>query len=151
MARPGTDFALSPSVDNDMRRGAMGLGVQGAVYRLLSAACERARPPSGRHPWWRDLPPAWRGEVVEPIAFRVYREPDLAAERVFGRDEDGELCFYAHHYLRPVGTRARPAAQGERVSAWRLNDLRWLIYRVPIQGEAWAGRGFYAFSVSPPV
>ncbi|MBL8448165.1 MAG: hypothetical protein JNJ44_12210 [Zoogloeaceae bacterium] len=136
---------------NDKRPGAMGLGVQGAVYRLLSTACERARQTSGSHRWWRDLPAAWRGQVVEPIAFRVYREPDLAAERVFGRDEDGQVCFYAHRYLRPLGKPGRAAAQGERVSAWRLIDQRWLIHRVPIYGEELAGRGFYTFSASPPV
>lgn len=127
------------------------LGVRGAVYRLIAAACERASPAAVSYPWWRDLPEAWRVQAVEPLDFKIYREPALAAERVFGRDEDGVACFYAHRYLVPP---ARPGAAsqayGETLSAWRLGDQRWLIHRVLIQGEQSTGRGFYTLSETMP-
>lgn len=127
------------------------LGVRGAVHRLIATACERASPAAGSHPWWRDLPAAWRAVAVEPLDFKVYREPALAAERVFGRDEDGAACFYFHHYLVPP---ARPGAgtpaYGEALTAWRLEDQRWLIHRVLLQGEQTTGRGFYTLSETMP-
>lgn len=127
------------------------LGVRGAVYRLIAAACERASPAVVSHPWWQNLPQDWRQLAVEPLDFKVYREPALAAERVFGLDEDGAACFYTHRYLVPPprrGSGAQP--QGEILRAWRLVDRRWLIHRILIQGEQAPGRGFYTFSETMP-
>lgn len=127
------------------------LGVRGAVYKLISAACERASPAATSYPWSQDLPDTWRVLTREPLDFKIYREPALAAERVFGLDEDGLACFYFHRYLvPPPKSRRGGQALGETLSAWRLADQRWLIHRVLIQGEQSGGRGFYTLSETMP-
>ncbi len=48
--------------------------------------------------WHHRLPPAWREMVVAPLAFEVFRDADLAAERCFGYDTERRRCYYAHRF-----------------------------------------------------
>ena len=109
------------------------------------------------YPWRAFLPAEWRSMVSAPLAFRHYEEPELEALRVFGEDEDGAACYYAHRYLirdlrSDDGEEFYLApAYGESITAWRLRDGRWLVHRVVSVGEeVGAGQGFYSFSESMP-
>lgn len=122
----------------------------------IKAGNRRRVSDSGDQPWWRNLPTEWRDMVVTPLAFDLFREADLDAERVFGYDHDGVACYYAHRYvLREPRSDdgeefyAAPA-YAESVSAWLLRDERWLIHRIVRVGEDCGGRGFYSFSESMP-
>lgn len=111
---------------------------------------------SGDQPWWHRLPAQWRDMVVAPLAFDLFREPELDAERVFGYDPDGKACYYAHRYLlrEPRSDDGEEfyaaAAYAESVTAWLLRDERWLIHRCVHVDDDFDGRGFYSFSEHMP-
>lgn len=122
-------------------------------------ACPRqALAPATEACDWRDrLPKNWRAMVVAPGEFTRHREYEIAAERIFGTDEDGRRCFYAHSYVLP-GCRSDDDEEfyavivyAESVRAWRLRDDRWLIYRIVHTDEdCTPSRGFYSFSEHCP-
>lgn len=123
-------------------------GMQPAVRRHGSAR---------QHPWLVGLPAAWRQQVCAPLCFEIHRDHELAAQRVFGRDEDGAPCYYAHRW-----TLSEPCSDddeefyllptaGESVTAWRLRDERWLVRRVVLASEHCApSQPFYVFSDRMP-
>jgi hypothetical protein len=49
--------------------------------------------------WSQNLPPAWKELVVAPVAFDVFREYEIAADRTVGRDEDAAPCYCTSRYL----------------------------------------------------
>ena len=85
--------------------------------------------------WSSRLPPAWRGRVVAPCRFKVYREFEIPARRVLGFDTRGEICFRAHDYrLLDACSDDDEDFYGvltyaESVVAWRLKEQGWLLYR----------------------
>lgn len=107
--------------------------------------------------WKALLPRAWREQVVAPLEFEVFREYEIAAQRVRGLDEDGLPCYCAHQVqlqeLRSDDDEEfyQVVTYAERLSAWRLRDGRWLIYR-QVGGADCAAplQGFYAFSDNMP-
>ncbi|MFD2112603.1 hypothetical protein [Thiorhodococcus fuscus] len=85
--------------------------------------------------WQNALPQEWRDRVVVPQSFRVFREFEIPARRVFGYDQGGTICYSAHDY-RLIDVRSdddedfyETLAYAESVVAWRLNDGRWLVNR----------------------
>ncbi|WP_043753930.1 hypothetical protein [Imhoffiella purpurea] len=85
--------------------------------------------------WTEGLPHEWRARVVAPQSFRVFREFEIPARRVFGYDGDGAICYSAHDY-RLIDLRSdddedfyETLAYAESVVAWRLADGRWLVHR----------------------
>lgn len=128
-----------------------------AVSNLATDAAARRNGEACRCEWLTHLPPEWRQVVVAPLDFELHREYEADAARAIGRDEDGVPCFTAHHF---VFEEARSdddddfyhvVAYAESLSAWRLRDGRWLIYRVIVyEGEVERGRSFYSFSDAMP-
>jgi hypothetical protein len=99
---------------------------------------QRARqsPDIGCLPAWKVLLTSeWLEQVVAPNTFRVFREYEIPARRVLGYDDAGKPCFCAHDY-RLLDARSdddeefyQALAYGEAVTAWRLQDGRWLVHR----------------------
>jgi hypothetical protein len=65
----------------------------------------------------------------------VFRDHEIAARRVVGHDIDDTPCFHAYDY-RLLDVRSDDdeeyylaVAYSESLSAWRLHDGRWLVYR----------------------
>ena len=105
--------------------------------------------------WRLNLPKEWQRLVVAPLATETYRDYEMAAERIIGRDEDEQPCYCRSRF---VVTEMRSdddeefyqvVAYAELLSAWRLRDGRWLIYRL-IKREGERGSGFYSFSYRMP-
>lgn len=131
-----------------------------AVRQSPRQSPRRARWPR-EYPWCDGLPPTWREQVVVPLDFDIHRDHELAAQRVFGRDEDGAPCYYAHRWTisEPCSDDdeefyLRPSA-GESVTAWRLRDERWLVRRVVLgngngNDRCAAAQPFFVFSESMP-
>lgn len=112
---------------------------------------------AAEHPWRRELPAAWRAQVIVPIAFEIHCDAELAAQRVFGRDADGARCYYAHEWMlsEPCSDDDEEyylrAAAGEAVTAWLLRDERWLVRRMVIGNDACGpGQVFYVLSETMP-
>jgi len=85
--------------------------------------------------WQNALPREWRDRVVVPLSFRVFREFEIPARRVFGYDQDGAICYSAHDY-RLIDVRSdddedfyETLVYAESVVAWRLTDGCWLVNR----------------------
>lgn len=122
------------------------------------AGRSRHRTAESRHEtlWRTELPSEWAHLVEVPLDFELYREYEMPAQRVVGRDVSGEACFVHHQYLL-----SRVCSDGEEcyeeldyyeeMHAWRLRDERWLIYRRVATGACTpATRGFYSFSPHMP-
>lgn len=129
--------------------------MQASVQQTSPCGQRRQEAPA---PTWLDhLPADWRDMVVAPIHFTRHRDYEIAAARLFGRDEYGLQCYYEHDYAL-TETRSdddedyyQVVTHSETVRAWRLRDERWLIYRHVQHGEhCAAGRGFYSFADRPP-
>lgn len=111
---------------------------------------------AGLRAWRAELPADWREMAVAPIAFEVFRDGELAAERRFGYDADRVPCYYAHRF-RIEEPRSDDGEEfyasvlhAEAVTAWRLRDGRWLIHRAVRAGEHSPQRAFYSFSEAMP-
>ena len=107
--------------------------------------------------WSHHLPAEWRNQVVEALDFTEHREYEMPATRTFGRDVDGELCYYAHRFALSDSRSDNDedfyqvVTYSETVHAWRLRDERWLSYRLVQTGDdAGPGRAFYSFADKPP-
>ena len=123
-------------------------------YRYRKTATPAvAQPPA---PWHARLPASWRSQVRAPRRFEVFREPELAAERCFGYDAKQVACYYAHSYcideLRSDDDEEfyLCTLYGETLTAWLLDDGRWLIHRIVRTDEHGEGRAFYSFSQNMP-
>jgi hypothetical protein len=88
-----------------------------------------------RPSWHRELCPIWIDLVVPPRSFRVFSDHEVAARRVVGHDGNDIPCFQAYDYRR-LDIRSDDdeeyylaVAYSESLSAWRLRDGRWLVYR----------------------
>lgn len=121
------------------------------------ASAGYAKPRAEQQPPWRDrLPPALREMVVAPLAFEVFRESELAAERCFGYDAQRNPCYYAHCFsiqeLRSDDDEEFYACTlyGESLVAWRLHDGLWLIHRIVQSDEQSDDRGCYSLSPDMP-
>jgi hypothetical protein len=111
---------------------------------MMNAQCIYGRRPASREPglapdcrpsWREDLCPVWLDRVVPPRSFRVYRDHEIPARRVVGHDGNDVPCFQAYDYRR-LDVRSDDdedyylaVAYSESLSAWRLHDGRWLVYR----------------------
>ncbi len=108
--------------------------------------------------WESQLPRSWREQVVEPVEFEVFREYEMAAQRITGHDEDGLACYCAHSVtiteLRSDDDEDyyQVVAYAEHLSAWRLRDGRWLIHRTIIVDETAPedARSFFSFGDAMP-
>jgi hypothetical protein len=105
--------------------------------------------------WRTDLPIEWQDAVIAPLALETYRDYEMAAERVIGRNEDDEPCYCASRFI-VTETRSdddeefyQVAAYAESLSAWRMRDGRWLIHRL-ITRDGERGSGFYSFGDRMP-
>ena len=96
----------------------------------------RLAPGEPCRPRWQErLPRRWRGQTVAPQTFRVFREYEVPARRVIGSDAAGAPCYCAYDY-RLIELRSdddeehySALAYEESLTAWRLNDGRWLVHR----------------------
>ncbi len=129
---------------------------EGAFSMGLTASCRRLGN-GARVEWRQGLPSHWREQVIAALDFDIHRDPELAAERIFGRDEDGEPCYYAHRWTlsAPCSDDDEEfymvATAGESVTAWRLRDGRWLVCRVVLGNERCTPpQPFYLFSERMP-
>jgi hypothetical protein len=93
--------------------------------------------------------------VIVPLSLETYRDYEMAAERIVGRDEDDAPCYCASRFI-VTETRSdddeefyQVAAYAESLSAWRLRDGRWLIHRL-ISRDGESGAGFYSFADAMP-
>jgi hypothetical protein len=93
--------------------------------------------------------------VIAPLSLETYRDYEMAAERVVGRDEDDAPCYCASRFI-VTETRSdddeefyQVAAYAEAISAWRLRDGRWLIHRL-ITRDGERSTGFYSFGDDMP-
>lgn len=107
--------------------------------------------------WLTHLPHPWREQVVAPLEFEVFREYEMAAERVMGYDEDGQPCYCAHSVLIPElrsdddEEYYEIVTYAEQVSSWRLRDGRWLTYRLAGGVDCTLPlNGFYSFGTQMP-
>jgi hypothetical protein len=105
--------------------------------------------------WRRDVPKEWQRLVVAPLSIERFRDYEMAAERLIGRDEDEQPCYCSSRFV-VMETRSdddeefyQVAAYAESLKAWRLRDGRWLIHRL-ITREGEHGSGFYSFSETMP-
>ena len=105
--------------------------------------------------WQQNLPKQWRRLVIAPLLIERFRDYEMAAERLIGRDEDEQPCYYSSRF---VVTDMRSdddeefyqvAAYAEALTAWRMRDGRWLIHRL-ISREGERGNGFYRFGDRMP-
>ncbi|UHD17398.1 hypothetical protein [Thiocapsa bogorovii] len=105
------------------------------IYGRRPAPGEPGLAPDCRPSWREDLGPVWLDRVVPPRSFQVYRDHEIPARRVVGHDGDDVPCFQAYDYRR-LDVRSDDdeeyylaVAYSESLSAWRLHDGRWLVYR----------------------
>ena len=112
----------------------------------------------GKHVRWsQDLPPALRDMVVAPIHFDVAREYEMHAQRIRGNDVTNEPCFCEFRY---VVTQLRSdddevfyevPVYAEALTAWRLQDARWLVCRTTMDRFALpGGQTCFSFSDTMP-
>lgn len=108
--------------------------------------------------WREELPEAWRGEVVVPRVFSVQREYEIAARRVLGAPGHGEAACYCRYDVVLTALRSdddeawfTAATYGERLTAWRLRDDRWLIHRrIQFGEDCDQARSFFSFAEEMP-
>lgn len=108
-------------------------------------------------PWGQDLPSAWETLVVAPLRFDVFQEYEMPADRTLGYDEDGAPCYCAFRFILTAlksddGEMFYEAPDhNEALTAWRLRDKRWLIYREVVADlEQGVVQGFFSFSNAMP-
>lgn len=107
--------------------------------------------------WQLNLPFAWKDLVVSPISFDIFREYEMAADRVLGYDEDESPCYCAFRYVL-TGLCSdddemvyEAPIHAESLNAWRLRDGRWLTFRNVVGNtESGSTHSFFAFSESMP-
>lgn len=120
------------------------------------AETRRPRAYGDEQPWRKRLPADWCEMVTVPIAFEVFRDDELAAERCFGYDADSQRCYYAHRFCieEPRSDDGEEFYSGtlydESVTAWLLRDGRWLIHRIVRTDEHSEGQAFYSLSETMP-
>jgi hypothetical protein len=124
--------------------------------RLSSLAEEPGRKgatPDARI-WQEDLPAEWLNAVDAPLYYAQYREYEISAERAVGYDADDKPCFTCHRFLLTqtgTGESTQPIVTfSERMSAWRLRDDRWLVFRRNSANHGSEPASFYAFSSTMP-
>ena len=76
--------------------------------------------------WQQNLPKQWRRLVIAPLLIERFRDYEMAAERLIGRDEDEQPCYYSSRF---VVTDMRSDDdeefyQGERPAGKRLSRPR---------------------------
>jgi len=82
--------------------------------------------------WHSLLPQEYQDSVVQPQVFERHVEPSVRAEKIIGRDANGEQCFYFHSFVLseegfdvdefPI----QIDLYYERVVAWRLLQGNWV-------------------------
>lgn len=110
-----------------------------------------------RQEWQRHLPKSWRAMVDVPLYFKRFHEHELPANRSLGFDEGDQPCYCAHSVVIPElrsdddEEYYQVVTYAEQLSAWRLRDGRWLIFR-RVGGADCAAplKDFYSFSDSMP-
>ena len=116
--------------------------LSGAGLRLRRAALSmqawRRRPrllAEAEHPWRSGLPPEREREVVTPRVFELAIDYEVAAERVLGRDADGEPCYCSYHCVltdlccEDGEVFFEALSFSENMRAWRLASGQWLVRR----------------------
>ena len=107
--------------------------------------------------WWDDLDVSSKVQVVAPMRFDLFREYEMAAERIVGYDENEEPCYCA---FRHVLTELRSdddevfyeaPTHAESLTSWRLRDERWLVFRNIVGScERGTAYSFFTFSEAMP-
>lgn len=107
--------------------------------------------------WSQELPRSWKDLVVAPLSFDIFREYEIAADRTIGRDESNTPCYCASRYLvtdlqsDDDDEFYETAAYAESLTAWRLRDERWLIYRTVVGNDGMnCVQRFFTLSESMP-
>jgi hypothetical protein len=104
--------------------------------------------------WLENLPEEWLNAVEAPLYYAHYREYEISAERAVGYDADDKPCFTCHRFLitqTSASNTAQPVVTfSERMSAWRLRDDRWLVFRRNSANHGSEPASFYAFSSTMP-
>lgn len=120
------------------------------------------RQPRGKRtlqdkPAWRShLPHEWLDAVESPLYFEQYSEYEISAGRSVGYDADDRPCFTSHYYLLTSLASDddeefyEVVTYCEEMSAWRMRDGRWLIYRRNSTSQTDEPRSFYAFASDMP-
>ncbi len=128
--------------------------------QLSSAHLQASSRSSGERDdlsWLQHLPAEWRAQVVSPLEVRTYQDYEMAAVRVVGYDGEEKPCYTAHRFAL-TELRSDDGEEfytvltyGEELSAWRLRDERWLVWR-EIRGEEDCAKAstFYSLSQDMP-
>jgi hypothetical protein len=105
--------------------------------------------------WKQGLPKEWQRLAIAPLAIERFRDYEVAAERLVGRDDDEQPCYCNSRFV-VMETRSdddeefyQVVAYAEALTAWRLRDGRWLIYR-EIKRDGERGNSFYSFGEAMP-
>ncbi len=124
---------------------------------LLSPIVVPRRQESKAPDWQQALPAAWRTAAITPLSFAIHRDYEMPAARTLGYDQAGLACYYQHTFAlgEPRSDDDEEFYEelvyGEEVQAWRLNDTRWLVWRVVRkEGDCRGNRGSYSFAEDMP-
>jgi len=113
-------------------------------------------PDAQENDWRKYLPAEWSDAVDIPLYFERHVEYEIRAGRLLGYDAEHRTCFTSHHFQLTY-----PASDDdeefyeivtytEEMSAWRLRDERWLVFRLIGTGDCQTPRGFYVLSPEMP-
>lgn len=103
-------------------------------------------PAISGHDWLAGLADALTPVVVAPVRFERHEDSSVPAVKVVGFDAQGRSCFYRHHFVvndERFDEDELPLLVEtfrEQVTAWRLQDARWLCLTVRVSGFAGCGR-----------
>jgi hypothetical protein len=106
--------------------------------------------------WKEHLPENWMDAIDPPLYFEQYSEYEMPAERSVGYDCDDRPCFTAHQFMLTSLASDDDEefyeiiSYSEQMSAWRMRDERWLIFRIITTGNGSPPKGFYAISPEMP-
>jgi hypothetical protein len=110
----------------------------------------------GKPAWRHHLPQEWQDAIEAPLYFEQHREYEISAGRSVGYDADDRPCFTSHYYL--LTSLASDDDEEfyevitycEEMSAWRMRDGRWLIYRQKSDNQCNQPGSFYIFATCMP-
>lgn len=88
--------------------------------------------------WQEGLPLGLQGLVVPPVCLDVFREYEMQAERIQGRDAANTPCYCEFRYvlteLRSDDDEVfyEAPVYAETLTSWRMLDERWLVCRTTL-------------------
>lgn len=94
------------------------------------------RSVTDKYPWRQGLPAEWEDAIAAPLVFEIQREYEIIATRVIGRDANNLACYCKYSYALSElycdddDVFYEATASAVELSAWRIQDCRWLVRRI---------------------